>query len=118
MIGKAASLFWIWMLAPPGRRLLRQPGRHLKTGPIHCPVDESQGIGSSAHIKGQSTACSAGRQLGGPVDSLANPTRVVRSLRAHRLDCFERHVITPVPLGYPGEGRCVYPASRQLTTMR
>jgi poly(3-hydroxybutyrate) depolymerase len=55
--------------------------------------------------------------MGGPVDPLANPTRVVKSLRAHPLDWFDHTVIATVPRGYPGAGRRVYPASRQLATL-
>jgi poly(3-hydroxybutyrate) depolymerase len=54
--------------------------------------------------------------IAGPVDPLANPTRVVNILRAHSLGWFKSHVLEQVPAGYPGHGRLVYPASHQLTT--
>ncbi len=54
--------------------------------------------------------------IGGPVDPLANPSRVVRLLREHSLEWFEDNVIEAVPIGYPGEGRLIYPAWRQLMT--
>jgi poly(3-hydroxybutyrate) depolymerase len=54
--------------------------------------------------------------IAGPVDPLANPTRVVKSLRAQPLGWFKRNVIEKVPTGYRGEGRLVYPASHQLVT--
>jgi poly(3-hydroxybutyrate) depolymerase len=53
--------------------------------------------------------------IAGPVDPLTNPTRVVELIRARSLDWFEKHVLETVPVGYPGEGRSVYPACHQLT---
>jgi poly(3-hydroxybutyrate) depolymerase len=55
--------------------------------------------------------------MAGPIDPLANPTGVVRLLRARPLRWFEDNVIATVPPGYPGEGRRVYPASTQLATL-
>lgn len=54
--------------------------------------------------------------IGGPVDPLANPTRVVRLVRARSLQWFQNNVISAVPAGLPGEGRLVYPAVHQRTT--
>jgi poly(3-hydroxybutyrate) depolymerase len=51
--------------------------------------------------------------MAGPVDPLANPTRVVRLLRACPLEWFRKHVITTVPADEPGAGRPIYPASAQ-----
>lgn len=52
--------------------------------------------------------------MAGPVDPLANPTRVVRLLRQWPLDWFRAHVLARVGQGYPGAGRLVYPADIQL----
>jgi poly(3-hydroxybutyrate) depolymerase len=52
--------------------------------------------------------------IAAPVDPTANPTNVVRLIRARRLDWFERYALTEVPAGYPGVGRRVYPAQYQL----
>jgi poly(3-hydroxybutyrate) depolymerase len=55
--------------------------------------------------------------MAGPVDPLANPTRVVRASRAHPPEWFERHVMRTVPDGFSGAGRRIYPASAQLATL-
>lgn len=52
--------------------------------------------------------------IAGPVDPLANPTRVVRMLRERPLAWFREKVLQPVAHGYPGSDRLVYPASIQL----
>lgn len=52
--------------------------------------------------------------VAGPVDPLANPTRVVRLLRERPLAWYRERLLTRVPEGAPGEGRLVYPASTQL----
>jgi poly(3-hydroxybutyrate) depolymerase len=52
--------------------------------------------------------------MAGPVDPLANPTQVVRSLRDHPLHWYRDRVIAKVGEGSPGAGRLVYPASTQL----
>ncbi|WP_457093400.1 polyhydroxyalkanoate depolymerase [Microvirga sp. P5_D2] len=54
--------------------------------------------------------------IGGPVDPLANATRVVRLVRACSLQWLQNNVIEAVPAGFPGEGRLVYPAGHQRTT--
>jgi poly(3-hydroxybutyrate) depolymerase len=51
--------------------------------------------------------------LGGPVDPLANPTRVVRLLRQRPLETIEASALDTVGPGFPGAGRRVYPASYQ-----
>jgi poly(3-hydroxybutyrate) depolymerase len=51
--------------------------------------------------------------IGGPVDPLINPTRVVNLLRMHSLEWFEDHVVQSVPAWFPGHGRPVYPAHMQ-----
>ena len=53
---------------------------------------------------------------GGPIDTVVNPTRAALFARSHPLDWFDEHVISPVPAGYPGEGRLVYPGSLQYQT--
>jgi poly(3-hydroxybutyrate) depolymerase len=52
--------------------------------------------------------------IAAPVDPSANPTRVVRLIRARSLSWYERNVITPVPPPFPGQDRLVYPGSVQL----
>jgi poly(3-hydroxybutyrate) depolymerase len=54
--------------------------------------------------------------MGGPVDPLANPSRVVQLLRERPLDWFEHSVIETVADAHPGHGRRVYPRSHQLET--
>jgi poly(3-hydroxybutyrate) depolymerase len=51
--------------------------------------------------------------MAGPVDPLAQPTRVVRALRARDLAWFHSHVIASVPPHEPGAGRLIYPAGIQ-----
>lgn len=53
--------------------------------------------------------------LGGPIDPLANPTRVVALLRERSLDWFQSNVIKPVSSGHSGVGRFVYPAHVHLS---
>jgi poly(3-hydroxybutyrate) depolymerase len=55
--------------------------------------------------------------MAGPVDPLANPTRVVLASRAHTPEWFEHHVMRTVPDGFLGSGRRIYPASAQLATL-
>jgi poly(3-hydroxybutyrate) depolymerase len=53
--------------------------------------------------------------IGGPVDARISPTEV-DSFAAHRqINWFEKHMITRVPLNYPGAMRAVYPGFIQLT---
>jgi len=55
--------------------------------------------------------------LGGPVDPLANPTRVVPLLRQAQSQWFERYVLHPVGPQFPGARRMVYPARHQLSAL-
>jgi poly(3-hydroxybutyrate) depolymerase len=55
--------------------------------------------------------------IGGPVDPLANPTRVVHLLRRTPLDWFKRTVLERVGQSYPGAGRLVYPARHQSAAL-
>ncbi|WP_336487039.1 polyhydroxyalkanoate depolymerase [Methylobacterium nigriterrae] len=57
--------------------------------------------------------CSA-TLLGGPIDTRCSPTAVNRLAQERGLAWFERHCIHPVPWGYPGSGRPVYPGFLQL----
>jgi poly(3-hydroxybutyrate) depolymerase len=52
--------------------------------------------------------------VGGPVDPLANPTRVVRLLRQRPLSAIAASALATVDPAYPGAGRRVYPAVNQL----
>lgn len=56
--------------------------------------------------------------MAAPIDPLANPTPVVRLLRARSLSWFEENLITTVPEEYAGRGRRVYPARFQLMALR
>ncbi|MSO76253.1 MAG: polyhydroxyalkanoate depolymerase [Alphaproteobacteria bacterium] len=53
--------------------------------------------------------------MGGPIDTRVNPTKVNGFAATRSLDWFERQVIVPVPLNYPGFNRRVYPGFLQLT---
>ncbi len=55
--------------------------------------------------------------MGAPIDPLANPTRLVRLLRARPLSWFEKHLIGTVSAEYAGSGRPVYPAHRHLISL-
>jgi poly(3-hydroxybutyrate) depolymerase len=55
--------------------------------------------------------------IGGPVDPLANPTRVVRLLRQRSLSAIEGSALSTVGAAFPGAGRRVYPALNQLTAL-
>jgi poly(3-hydroxybutyrate) depolymerase len=55
--------------------------------------------------------------MGGPVDPLANPTRVVQLLRQAPLAWFEHNVLERVGASYPGAGRMVYPARHQSSAL-
>lgn len=55
--------------------------------------------------------------MAGPVDPLANPTRVVRLVRARNLDWFRANVIVAIGSPEPGVGRRIYPASAQRTAL-
>lgn len=53
--------------------------------------------------------------IGGAIDPLANPTRVVGLLRERNLEWFFANVIQRVTADCSGKGRLVYPAHIQLT---
>ena len=53
--------------------------------------------------------------LGGPVDPMANPTRVVGLIRQRSLEWFAANTLDQVGPSYPGAGRLVYPANHQLS---
>lgn len=53
--------------------------------------------------------------IAGPVDPLANPTRVVQLLRERQLEWFVENVLRFVGPSEAGSGRLVYPADVQLT---
>ena len=55
--------------------------------------------------------------LGGPVDPLANPTRVVQLLRQAPAHWFEQNVLDRVGGSYPGAWRMVYPARHQMSAL-
>lgn len=54
--------------------------------------------------------------MGGPVDPARNPTRLWRVLQERSLDALESQVIETVRTGFPGAGRRVFPAWRQMDT--
>jgi poly(3-hydroxybutyrate) depolymerase len=53
--------------------------------------------------------------IGGPIDTLENPTAVNKLAQEHDMEWFEQNVVTTVPPPYPGAGRSVYPGFLQLT---
>jgi len=55
--------------------------------------------------------------IAAPVDPTANPTNVVRLIRARTPDWFEHHALTDVLAAYRGAGRRVYPAPYQLAAL-
>lgn len=55
--------------------------------------------------------------MGGPVDPLANPTRVVQLLRQAPPRWFEQNVLDRVGSSFPGARRMVYPARHQLSAL-
>ncbi|MFS8036866.1 hypothetical protein ACI7BZ_07875 [Xanthobacter sp. AM11] len=52
--------------------------------------------------------------MGGPIDPSRNPTRLWRVLQERSLDALERQVIETVSTAFPGAGRRVFPAWRQM----
>lgn len=52
--------------------------------------------------------------VGGPVDGRINPTMVNELADKKPIEWFEQHLISRVPLNYPGGGRRVYPGFLQL----
>ena len=55
--------------------------------------------------------------LGGPVDPIANPTRVVQLLRQAPPQWFEQNVLEVVGPSFQGAGRMVYPARHQMSAI-
>lgn len=51
--------------------------------------------------------------IGGPVDTRHSPTSVNNFAKRYPLDWFEHHVVSRVPLAYPGRLRRVYPGFLQ-----
>ena len=54
--------------------------------------------------------------MAGPIDARVNPTAVNQLAQRHTLEWFENHVISLVPLRYPGALRRVYPGFVQLVS--
>ncbi|WP_412972191.1 polyhydroxyalkanoate depolymerase [Glaciecola sp. MF2-115] len=52
--------------------------------------------------------------MAGPLDTSKNPTRVNDFSKERPMSWFEKVAIMTVPVGYPGEGRQVYPGFMQL----
>ncbi len=103
---------------------------------IECIVEAIKQLGPGAHVvalcQGVIPALAAAAILarddparapasltlmGGPVDPLANPTRVVRLLRQRSLLSIEAEALDRVAPAYPGAGRLVYPARYQLSAL-
>ncbi|WP_119418207.1 polyhydroxyalkanoate depolymerase [Desertibaculum subflavum] len=53
--------------------------------------------------------------MAGPIDCRINPTKVNELATGRPIEWFEKHLITAVPLQFPGAGRRVYPGFMQLT---
>ncbi len=53
--------------------------------------------------------------IAGPIDPLANSTRITRLIRSHSLSWYRNFTLSRVPHDYPGGGRLVYPAAMQLS---
>lgn len=53
--------------------------------------------------------------MAGPIDTRVNPTAVNELATDHSLEWFERHLISTVPMRYPGAHRRVYPGFMQLS---
>lgn len=51
--------------------------------------------------------------MGGPIDARESPTQVNTLATTKHLNWFKNNVIFPVPHGYPGSGRLVYPGFLQ-----
>ena len=51
--------------------------------------------------------------MGGPIDARRSPTQVNRLATSKTLAWFEAHLLHPVPSGYAGQGRLVYPGFLQ-----
>jgi poly(3-hydroxybutyrate) depolymerase len=55
--------------------------------------------------------------IAAPIDPLANPTQLVRALRARPTRLFQDSTLSVVPGDYAGAGRAVYPAHVQLASL-
>ena len=64
--------------------------------------------------RGQKTPYSM-TMMGGPIDARKSPTAVNNLAMNKSYEWFENNVIYPVPPGFPGEGRKVYPGFMQHT---
>jgi poly(3-hydroxybutyrate) depolymerase len=53
--------------------------------------------------------------MAGPMDTRVNPTRVNELAKSRSMAWFEKSLVAPVPGGFPGAGRRVYPGFLQLT---
>jgi poly(3-hydroxybutyrate) depolymerase len=71
-------------------------------------------LAASAIVSQQGAAPRTLVLIAGPVDPLANPTPVVRSLRDRSLQWFSDNMVADVPALYPGAGRLVHRASFHL----
>lgn len=56
--------------------------------------------------------------MAAPVDPMANPTAVVRLIRRWPMLWYRTGAVAPVPRGFAGQGRRVYPAATQLVGLR
>lgn len=95
-----------------------------ETGPDTTVIAACQAVVpalAAAAVAANTKCCPTPRALiliAGPVDPLANPTRVVKLLREHTLDWFEETMIAHVPTGTAGAGRRVYPCATQLAALQ
>lgn len=53
--------------------------------------------------------------MGGPIDTRISPTTVNQFAEQREIEWFEKKVVHPVPAGYHGRGRMVYPGFLQLS---
>ncbi|UJR85371.1 polyhydroxyalkanoate depolymerase [Sandaracinus amylolyticus] len=93
--------------------------RHLGTGTLNVIAVCQPAVPALAAV---SLLASAGEPtprtlvlMGGPIDGRRSPTDVNRLATEHPLSWFEDNLVHPVPPGYPGAGRRVYPGFLQLT---
>jgi poly(3-hydroxybutyrate) depolymerase len=56
--------------------------------------------------------------MAAPVDPMANPTAVVRLIRRWPMLWYRTGAVAPVPRGFAGQGRRVYPAATQLAGLQ
>jgi len=54
--------------------------------------------------------------MAGPIDTRVNPNKVNEYAAKNSIDFFKKNVIMTVPMGYPGQGRKVYPGFLQLSS--